>query len=96
SLCQYATDNWRHGVKIGQVYKLSLGRLVSSKGKRGRPRKNPVVSPVVVTTPGEKKKRGRPKGVKNRSKETIRAEKKEREVARAAKKTKRVASKATR
>ena len=94
SLCQYATDNWRHGVKIGQVYKLSLGRLVSSKGKRGRPRKNPVVSPVVATTPGEKKKRGRPKGVKNRSKDVIRAEKKEREVAKAAKKTKRAARKA--
>jgi hypothetical protein len=55
-----------------------------------------VAPPVVATTPGEKKKRGRPKGVKNRSKDVIRAEKKEREVARAAKKTKRVARKATR
>lgn len=96
SLCQYAIDNWRHGIKIGQVYKLSLGRLVSSKGKRGRPRKNPVVSPVVATTPGEKKKRGRPKGVKNRSKDVIRAEKKEREIAKAAKKTKRTTKKAKR
>lgn len=84
ALSQYATDNWRHGVKIGQVYKLSLGRLVSSKGKRGRPRKNVIASPVVTGPPGEKKKRGRPKGVKNRDREAIRAEKKEKEIVRAA------------
>lgn len=79
SLSQYATDNWKHGVRVGQVYKLSLGRLVTTKRKRGRPRKT-VATPVpaVTTKPGEKKKRGRPKGVKNRAKEVIHAEKKER------------------
>lgn len=73
SLQQYANDNWRHGVKVGQVYKLSLGRLVTTKRKRGRPRKNPpAVAPGVGTQsgPGEKKKRGRPKGSKNRVKES--------------------------
>ena len=71
-LSQYATDNWRHGVKIGQIYKLSLGRLVSSKGKRGRPRKEASPTPTVITSTNqpEKRGRGRPKGSKNQSSDT--------------------------
>lgn len=79
NLQQYANDNWRHGIKIGQVYKLSLGRLVSSKKTRGRPRKqveeNKQVATVTETTTTVKKGRGRPKGSKNRSKDIIKAEK---------------------
>ena len=70
SLYQYASDNWRHGVSIGQVYKFVKGRLVSSKGRRGRPRKEssaPVEAAVPVVVEG-KRRRGRPPGVKNRAK----------------------------
>lgn len=94
SLDQYALDNWKHGLKIGQIYKLSLGRLVSSKKKRGRPRKEPVAPPTTPqNTPDDgtivvKRGRGRPKGVKNRSKDLIRAEKREAADIRAAKKNK--------
>lgn len=92
SLNQYATDNWRHGVKVGQVYKLSLGRLVTTKRRRGRPRKetnNTATTVTVVTAkPTERKGRGRPKGSKNRTKEVIRAEKKNKDTQRAAKRMK--------
>lgn len=67
ALDQYALDNWKHGVSIGQQYRLSLGRLVSSKKRRGRPRKEQTHEEV--TQPTEKKKRGRPPGVKNKQKD---------------------------
>lgn len=71
-LLQQATDNWRHGVKIGQQYRIALGRLVNSKGKRGRPKKDvpppTTPSPVKDNSLGVKKGRGRPKGSKNRDK----------------------------
>ena len=99
NLQQYANDNWRHGLKIGQVYKLSLGRLVSSQKKRGRPKKNAeenksVTKPFVAGT--EKKGRGRPKGSKNRSGDVIKAEKAARRDAKLAKKAKKVVRKAGR
>jgi len=80
SMAQFASDNWKHGVKHGYVYKFARsGVAVSSKRKRGRPRKNPVEAPkpIVAGPDGSpvKKKRGRPAGVKNRPKEVVAAEK---------------------
>lgn len=74
---QNAMMNWKEGILHGNIFKLHSGRLpVASKGKRGRPRKNPLPPPPVDGTPLPKKKgRGRPKGVKNRPAEVIRAEK---------------------
>lgn len=68
SLDQCALDNWKHGVSIGQQYKLSLGRLVSSKKRRGRPKKEQTTEET-TTQSTEKKRRGRPPGSKNKSKE---------------------------
>jgi hypothetical protein len=62
---------------------------ISTKKKRGRPRKNPIET-VEVKPVGEKKGRGRPKGAKNRPKEEIKAEK----AAKKAEKQKRAALKA--
>lgn len=82
AMAQFATDNWKHGVKHGYVYKFArAGVAVSSKRKRGRPRKNPAVvapPPVQLGPDGAPvvKKRGRPAGVKNRPKAVIIAEKK--------------------
>jgi len=87
SLIQHATDNWKAGLAAGQVYKFAMGSGVTTKRKRGRPRKNPVAPPVDAAPPGEKKKRGRPKGSKNRSREEVKAEKVAAAAARAAKKS---------
>ena len=93
AMAQFATDNWKHGVKHGYVYKFArAGVAVSSKRKRGRPRKNPV-APAVTPPPVQlgpdgkpvPKKRGRPAGVKNRPKEVVAAEKKAKAQLRAAK-----------
>lgn len=77
---QHAMDNWRQGIRIGQVYKFAKGGPVTTKKKRGRPRKSPVetdVQPVIkVEEVKAKRGRGRPKGVKNRPKEVIEAERK--------------------
>lgn len=74
SLSQWACDNFVAGPITGQVYKLAVGRTVSTKRKRGRPRKNPVEAPT-TPAPSGPKKRGRPPGSKNRSKDVIAAEK---------------------
>lgn len=85
-LDQNAIMNWREGLRHGTVFKLAVGKVdVSTKKKRGRPRKNPVELPTDVKPEGEKRGRGRPKGAKNRDKETIAAEKAERKAARAKK-----------
>lgn len=94
SLNQWAMDNWKTGPMKGQVYKLpTVGTSVSTKRKRGRPRKNPVDAPkpTVAGPDGApvKRGRGRPKGSKNRAKEVIRAEKAEKRRLRAAKVAKR-------
>lgn len=101
SLNQWAMDNWKTGPMKGNVYKVpSVGVAVTTKRKRGRPRKNPVEppKPVVVGPDGApvKRGRGRPKGAKNRAKEVIAAEKAEKRRLRAAKmaKKKKPASKA--
>ena len=74
-LQQNAIDNWKTGARFGNVYKLANGNVVSTKKKRGRPRKAPIGEEQPLVPPGEKRGRGRPKGVKNRPKEEIEAEK---------------------
>lgn len=87
-LGQFASDNFKTGTAAGtRTYKIAMGVNVSTKKKRGRPRKNPVVAleEAKPAAPAEKKKRGRPPGSKNRDKDTIRAEKAEKKALRAAK-----------
>ena len=69
-----ATTNYIEGLKAGYRFKLvtKKGMQIGAK-KRGRPKKNPTVEakPVELDANGQpiKKKRGRPPGVKNKSKE---------------------------
>jgi len=86
-LSQFSRTNYKTGVAAGYVFKLAKGAAVSTKRKRGRPRKNPVAPVEAAPPPGEKKKRGRPKGSKNRSKEEIAGEKALRHAKRAAKRS---------
>lgn len=89
---QWGMDNYIKGPTYGQVYKAATGRTVTTKKKRGRPRKNPVEEPKPVQLGPDgkpvKKKRGRPPGSKNRPKEEIREEKIAKAAKRAAKKGK--------
>ena len=89
---QFATDNWKAGLQNGNVYKLAKNTTIdlSSKRKRGRPRKNPdaptnVAKPAPILDANGMpviKKRGRPAGSKNRSKEVIINEKRAKKDAR--------------
>jgi hypothetical protein len=75
-LDQNAIMNWKEGIRHGTVFKLATGKVdVSTKRKRGRPKK--LVDGVVPEPKpvGEKRGRGRPAGAKNRPKEVIAAEK---------------------
>jgi hypothetical protein len=72
-LQRQAMSNYVTGTAYGYRFKLPTPHTpaLTSKRKRGRPRKNPVVAAPVAPTPasGEapvKRKRGRPPGVKNR------------------------------
>ena len=93
-LQRYAFTDYVAGVKAGYRFKLPVkGRKISSKRKRGRPRKVVAASaaaaqPVAVAADGTpvKRGRGRPKGAKNRDRETIAAEKKVKAELKAAKK----------
>lgn len=91
TLCQWGMDNYLVGPRYGQVYKLAAGNSVG-KRKRGRPRKNPV-APVVEAAPSdqpvEKKRRGRPKGSKNRPRAVVAEERKAIMEARAERRAKR-------
>jgi hypothetical protein len=96
-LHRFAGTNYIEGLKNGYRFKLPTAKTrIDGKRKRGRPRKNPqaeVAAPVpVLDEAGNpvKKKRGRPKGVKNRDKETIVAEKKAKAELKAAKKAAKV------
>jgi hypothetical protein len=93
SLNQNAVDNWKTGIKSGNVYKLAMGNAVTTKKKRGRPRKNPIEAPKLVDPTVPKRGRGRPKGVKNRAKDVIAAEKAAASIVKAAKKAATTAAK---
>jgi hypothetical protein len=85
-LDQNAIMNWKEAIRFGTVFKLAVGKVdVSTKKKRGRPRKNPVEDVAPVDPNAPKRGRGRPKGAKNRSKEEIKAEKEAKKAARKAK-----------
>lgn len=89
-LMQHARANFITGPARGDVYKLfpkEKGSLVIGKRKRGRPKKDRSVTDLKSTpaaansssapansTPGTKRKRGRPPGSKNRPKEQIAAD----------------------
>lgn len=94
SLSQNAVDNWKTGIKSGNVYKLAMGNAVTTKKKRGRPRKNPIEAPKPLDPAAPKRGRGRPKGVKNRAKSVIAAEKATKSIVKAAKRASKVAKKA--
>ena len=91
-----ALTDYIAGTKAGYRFKLPIkGRKVSSKRKRGRPRKvvaaAPVAQPTTAPTTNPdgtpvKRGRGRPKGAKNRDREIIVAEKKAKAELKAAKK----------
>lgn len=83
-LSQNAIMNWKESLRFGTVFKLALGKLhISTKKKRGRPRKNPMEEVPVVDPAAPKRRRGRPAGTKNRDKGVITAEKAERKARRA-------------
>lgn len=99
-LHRFAGTNYVSGLKAGYRFKMATSKASAEIGKkkRGRPRKNPPVEarPVQVGADGkpEKKKRGRPAGVKNRPKDVIAAEKAAIRKARAEKAAKRTSKKA--
>ena len=83
---QNAIMNWKEGLRHGTVFKLAVGKVdISTKKKRGRPRKNPEAEVKVADPNAPKRGRGRPKGAKNRPKEVIAEEKAVKKAARAAK-----------
>jgi len=83
---QNAIMNWKEGLRHGTVFKLATGKVdVSTKKKRGRPRKNPVEDVKEVDPNAPKRGRGRPKGAKNRPKDEIKAEKEAKKAAKAEK-----------
>lgn len=102
-LGQVAGSNYITGLKHGYRFKLPNSKGMSiGKRKRGRPRKNPtgapeLAKPVQLGPDGTPvaKRRGRPAGTKNRSKDVIRAEKKAKLEKRAMRKPKRKPAKAT-
>lgn len=84
---QNAIMNWKESLRFGTVFKLATGKLhISTKKKRGRPRKNPMEEVVPVDPNAPKRGRGRPKGTVNRDKEVIAAAKAEKKELRAKKK----------
>lgn len=75
-LDQNAIMNWKEAVRFGTVFKLAVGKVdVSTKRKRGRPKKAVMEEPKPVDPNVPKRGRGRPKGAKNRDKTIIAAEK---------------------
>lgn len=80
SLMQNAGTNWKSAPARGDVFKFAGSSMITTKKKRGRPRKAPVdapAKPVELGPDGKpvKRKRGRPPGSKNRPKEEIKADK---------------------
>lgn len=93
-LQQNATDNFVGGLKIGNVYKKmpSYGRWDLPPRVKATPKVFAPSSSEEQPSTGEKR-RGRPKGVKNRSKDVIEAEKKMKAEARLAKRAARLTRK---
>lgn len=90
SLGQWSMDNYINGPRAGYIYKMANGILpLLSKGRRGRPRKNPIAPKEAPLTDSDgnpiKKKRGRPPGTKNRPSEVVKAEKDAKKAVRAQK-----------
>jgi len=74
-LLQFAMSNFLTGPALGLVFKVPVdGSTLGMKRKRGRPRKNTGKSGQNQTMDNAPKKRGRPRGSKNRPKGVIRAE----------------------
>jgi hypothetical protein len=72
-LYRNSSTNYIDGSKQGYRFKLATAKGASiGQRKRGRPRKNPE---TITPTDASPKKRGRPKGAKNRPKSIIKAEK---------------------
>lgn len=76
-LFQSALSNFKLGLDNGFLFKLAPTKGGFGKKKRGRPAKNGGKK-VEEKPQGEKKGRGRPKGVKNRAPDVIEAERKAR------------------
>jgi len=98
ALSQWATDNYIAGPKLGNIYKLAQGLLpLSSKGRRGRPRKAAAAPKLAPITDADgnvvKGRRGRKAGTKNRSKDVVQAEKAALKAARSEKRLRRAARK---
>lgn len=76
-LYRNSSTNYIDGSKQGYRFKLATAKGASiGQRKRGRPRKNPeTITPTPTPTDASPKKRGRPKGAKNRPKSIIKAEK---------------------
>lgn len=95
-LKRFAQTNYIKGTQVGYRFKLANQKgLQIGKKKRGRPRKNPtdapeLAKPVQLGADGLPvvKKRGRPAGIKNRSKDVIHAEKRAKLDLRSKRKTK--------
>ena len=73
-LKRFAQTNYIKGLQVGYRFKLVTHKgMQIGKKKRGRPKKNPIMEPkpVELDINGQqvKKKRGRPPGIKNKSKD---------------------------
>lgn len=74
AVSQFASANFIRDIRSGNVFKLADGHTVSTKKKRGRPRKGPLLTAAemaaaaAVTAATPKRRRGRPPGVKNKVK----------------------------
>lgn len=71
----WALDNYLQGPRVGQVYKMATERI-DGKKKRKRGEKKTKKTEVLAPTPKAdgQKRRGRPKGAKNRPRDVVEAE----------------------
>jgi hypothetical protein len=75
-LYRNSSTNYITGISSGYRFKLATAKGASiGQRKRGRPRKNPTTPTTPTPTNTTPKKRGRPKGAKNRPKDVIKTEK---------------------
>jgi hypothetical protein len=75
-LYRNSSTNYITGIASGYRFKLATAKGAKiGQRKRGRPRKNPETPTTPAPTNTTPKKRGRPKGAKNRPKDVIKTEK---------------------